>query len=343
MKKLKLDLDGVLYEGDVNEVVTAPVPPPPVVRTYTVVAGDDLIKIGRKVNLDWKMIASLNNIVAPYIIFPKQVLILPEAMPVPTPIEQPKYVMLNAINWRPEGLSNLPYADTSEITYFVIEVDNRGNLLFINSSQEEEFIKNVLASGKKVTLSIGGGSQDTNDISSAVINYGSAFAQRLAGYIHMAGYSGVWLDIENTSIPPDAINAFISILRYQLDTFSVGLSIGIYVQPYQLNTVWSNLGDIADRFSRLSAMIYDAGPFNFDTFKRQTLEWLPRIGNNRSKLLIGAAVNYPIQDGGLTPEQYAQVLDFVNEEKLGGAALWNNALFSEPWRVIQRQKFPKLY
>lgn len=45
--------------------------------TYTVVSGDYLTKIGEKTGKDWKAIANLNGIPAPYTIYPNQVLRLP--------------------------------------------------------------------------------------------------------------------------------------------------------------------------------------------------------------------------------------------------------------------------
>lgn len=45
--------------------------------TYTVVSGDYLVKIGEKTGKDWRAIASLNGIAAPYTIYPNQVLRLP--------------------------------------------------------------------------------------------------------------------------------------------------------------------------------------------------------------------------------------------------------------------------
>lgn len=45
--------------------------------TYTVVSGDNLTVIGQKTGRDWQAIARLNNIGAPYTIYPNQVLRLP--------------------------------------------------------------------------------------------------------------------------------------------------------------------------------------------------------------------------------------------------------------------------
>lgn len=46
-------------------------------QTYTVVSGDTLYGIGTAVGVDWHLIASINNISAPYTIYPGQVLQLP--------------------------------------------------------------------------------------------------------------------------------------------------------------------------------------------------------------------------------------------------------------------------
>lgn len=66
----------------------SPSPSPQPGGTYTVVKGDTLIGIGEKTGTDWKQIAAINNIPAPYTIYPGQVLQLPGGSapnPVPTP------------------------------------------------------------------------------------------------------------------------------------------------------------------------------------------------------------------------------------------------------------------
>lgn len=52
-------------------------PAPAPQATYTVVSGDYLVRIGEKTGRDWRAIASLNGIQAPYTIYPNQVLRLP--------------------------------------------------------------------------------------------------------------------------------------------------------------------------------------------------------------------------------------------------------------------------
>lgn len=66
----------------------APQPSAPSGNTYTVVSGDTLSGIGRKTGADWHRIADLNNIVAPYTIYPGQVLRLTGSVTDPAP--QPK-------------------------------------------------------------------------------------------------------------------------------------------------------------------------------------------------------------------------------------------------------------
>lgn len=82
-------VDMSLFYGDVNQflaygakgnvpVVSAPAPAAaPVAQgngTYTVVAKDTLSGIGAKLGIDWQTIAATNGIVAPYVIFPGEVL-----------------------------------------------------------------------------------------------------------------------------------------------------------------------------------------------------------------------------------------------------------------------------
>jgi LysM repeat protein len=61
---------------------STPVPTPtPSVNTYTVVKGDTLIEIARRYGTTYKVLAELNHIANPDLIFPDQVIILPEAAP----------------------------------------------------------------------------------------------------------------------------------------------------------------------------------------------------------------------------------------------------------------------
>lgn len=61
--------------GSVQEAPTKPQKP----RTYTVVSGDSLSKIGGKLGVSWRKIAQANGIQAPWVIRPGQVLTIPEA------------------------------------------------------------------------------------------------------------------------------------------------------------------------------------------------------------------------------------------------------------------------
>ena len=58
----------------VGDVITIPVVETNVPKTYTVVAGDYLSKVGKKTGIDWRKIAQINGIKAPYIIHKGQVL-----------------------------------------------------------------------------------------------------------------------------------------------------------------------------------------------------------------------------------------------------------------------------
>lgn len=59
----------------VEQAAAAPVAP--VGNTYTVVAGDSLVRIGESLGIDWREIATLNGIAEPYIIDVNQILNLP--------------------------------------------------------------------------------------------------------------------------------------------------------------------------------------------------------------------------------------------------------------------------
>lgn len=67
----------LIYPGQVLKLVGGTTPNPVPQRTYTVVPGDYLVKIGQKTGTDWQAIAKLNGIAAPYTIYPNQVLRLP--------------------------------------------------------------------------------------------------------------------------------------------------------------------------------------------------------------------------------------------------------------------------
>jgi LysM repeat protein len=58
--------------------------------TYTVKRGDYLTQIAQDLGLNWRVIANLNNLKSPYILYPGQVLILPgaDAGPAPTPLPE---------------------------------------------------------------------------------------------------------------------------------------------------------------------------------------------------------------------------------------------------------------
>ena len=70
--------------------------------TYVVQAGDTLYLIGLKFNLSWQSIASANNIVSPYTIYPGEVLVIPS----PTP--QYSSVKVSAVDSSNSALAGLP-------------------------------------------------------------------------------------------------------------------------------------------------------------------------------------------------------------------------------------------
>lgn len=71
----------VIYTGQTLKIPvkggSTPKPSTPTYKTYTVKSGDTLSGIGQKTGKNWKDIASLNGIKSPYIIYPGQVLKLP--------------------------------------------------------------------------------------------------------------------------------------------------------------------------------------------------------------------------------------------------------------------------
>lgn len=59
-------------------------------ETYTVQRGDHLVKIARELDLDWEELAALNELAAPYLLYPGQVLRLPASA---APVEEPAEVI----------------------------------------------------------------------------------------------------------------------------------------------------------------------------------------------------------------------------------------------------------
>lgn len=257
--------------------------------------------------------------------------------PAPTPIQK-DYVLLNCINWNAGGLNNLPLIDASEFTYFVLSVDRDGGLVGMSNSVEMKFVNDVRLAGKKPTFSIAGGSQNIGDITRAVTVKRNDFINNIINHISQLKYSGVFIDIENTSIDAQAMADFVVALKQKLNLVDTNLTIGIYTQPYQLNTVWAKIQQAADSFDFICPMIYDFN-YTIQELKDLTLAWLPKTKNNPKKLLCGLAVNYPT---GLNSQQYGEVLEWVKQEGLRGVGLWNNVLFTEPWRQAQRLKFQNL-
>lgn len=69
--------------------------PQPSADSYTVQRGDHLMKIARELELNWQDLAALNDLAAPYLIMPGQVLRLPAsqtaALPPNEPVEAPEF------------------------------------------------------------------------------------------------------------------------------------------------------------------------------------------------------------------------------------------------------------
>ena len=92
-----------IYPGEVLRIGGTPTPPNG--STYTVVSGDTLSAIGSRLGVSWQSIASLNNIPAPYVIYPGEVLRLPGGN-VPTPAPTPPFPI------KPHEMNNCPCINT---------------------------------------------------------------------------------------------------------------------------------------------------------------------------------------------------------------------------------------
>lgn len=262
-----------------------------------------------------------------------------DSVPQPTPIAS-KYILLNAINWNDAGLNTLPIGDASEITYFVLPVSATGQLLSTSPTTEAAFVKNIHAGGKKATFSIAGGAQNVEDITAAVTSNSAALINNIVEHIALHNYDGVTVDIENTNIAAQTMADFIKALRVKLDTLRSNLILGIYTQPYQIDTVWKNIAQIASSLTWLAPMMYDRGLYTAADFLATTQAWESRVP--KEKLLGGVAVNYPTQDGGLSVDQFKEVLDMIDTNNWSGVGIWQNTLYTQPWRDVRRTAWPAI-
>ena len=257
---------------------------------------------------------------------------VPIPIPIPTPIPVPnKYVLLNCITWKPMDIT----PNATEYTYFVLKVDKNGNLLDGNEIAEKKFIQDIHTKGKKATFSIAGGSQNVADISNVVnfstprINLVNQIKNRL-----IWGYDGITIDIENTAIEPWVMQDFINRIRIEIGPNPV---IGVYVQPYQFDTVWGQINGAKHSISWLSPMIYDFAN-TVDQAIELTKKWIIKVG--KDKLLFGAAVNYDAS--GLDPIEFVKILDWINTEGLKGIGIWQNTIYTLPYQGILKTKFPNI-
>jgi hypothetical protein len=150
----------------------------------------------------------------------------------------------------------------------------------------------------------------------------------------------VTLDFEHTAGKGLAVNIipdFVNALRGALGPSAI---LGMYTQPDQLTTSHKALGQAKDALTWASVMVYDAGPYSKDRFLALSRPWATMVGAD--KYLGGVAVNYPNTDGGLSVTQYGEVLDVATQEGWMGLGVWQHAIFTEPWRTMQRSKWPNL-
>lgn len=270
-------------------------------------------------------------------------LLIPTPIPVPPtppvppipPVTPSKWVLLNCINWNLNALNNLPLQDATEFTYFVLPVNADGSLKGINPTQETKFVSDVHGAGKKATFSIAGGTNNIADITAAV-NQKFNLVNAIKLHVDQFGYDGVTIDIEGTAIDAQAMKDFMVLLRTSLGD----KIIGCYIQGYQLNTVWAKLNEYKDVLTWISIMYYDSGLFNLALFNSLNAQLEAKVG--KDKVLGGVAVNYPVNNTGLSPEQFGQCLDAINDKGYKGAGLWQNVSYTEPWKQVRRTKFPNI-
>jgi LysM repeat protein len=93
MDPVRDDVQAALDREDKPSTPQKPAEPKPVGGTYTVLAGDTLSSIGRKLKVDWEELAKVNGLKTPYTIKPGQKLKVPGKVsaPKPKPVEYEPY------------------------------------------------------------------------------------------------------------------------------------------------------------------------------------------------------------------------------------------------------------
>jgi LysM repeat protein len=93
----------------------------PNLETYLVKRGDYLMKIARELNLQWREIASLNNLAYPYVLFPGQQLYLPSSGGSTTPIPTSTAISLTPTP-QPTSTGNIPETYTVQRGDYLVEI-----------------------------------------------------------------------------------------------------------------------------------------------------------------------------------------------------------------------------
>jgi LysM repeat protein len=91
MDPVRDDVQAALDREDKPSTPQKPAEPKPVGDTYTVLAGDTLSSIGRKLKVDWEELAQVNGLKAPYTLKPGQKLKVPGKASTPKPSPKPEY------------------------------------------------------------------------------------------------------------------------------------------------------------------------------------------------------------------------------------------------------------
>jgi LysM repeat protein len=91
MDPVRDDVQAALDHEDKPSTPQKPAEPKPVGDTYTVLAGDTLSSIGRKLKVDWEDLAKVNGLKSPYTLKPGQKLKVPGKTSAPKPAPKPEY------------------------------------------------------------------------------------------------------------------------------------------------------------------------------------------------------------------------------------------------------------
>lgn len=238
------------------------------------------------------------------------------------------------------ALTALQIPLTTEVSCFAYSISADGTTLTPRSSNlpDSSVVSAVHAvSGKKVTWSFGGGSQNVSDISTAIstnkaVTVGTVVAKTLAG-----GYDGVKLDIENTAVASNVIPDFISALRTAFNaqpSINQGRAIiSLDVQPSAWQNVYSQINTVEPQIDNVYVMVYDIASYTTDTIKQRTAQWVNPMNGQKGKISPGMAI-IDANSRVLSTTEMQEICYWVLANNYAGIMVWNNYNMSPEYYTI---------